>query len=136
MPEQIMDRLAELPPGAWAGAGVAAFFLFILVVRGAASLARRRWRVTSVRARVVAKRAATYGQSAGHSGRVYTSYFATFEAGNGDRMEFHIPDGDYGMLAEGDEGVLTHRGARWHGFDRKARGRGASRRKTSRARAG
>jgi hypothetical protein len=136
MPDQIMDRLAGMPFGAWVGSGVAAFLVLVLLVRAGASLARRRWRVTSVRARVVAKRAATYGQSSGHSGRVYTSYFATFEAGNGDRMEFHVPDGDYGMLVEGDEGLLTHRGSRWHGFDRRARGRGTSRRKPSRARAG
>ncbi|WP_338030915.1 DUF2500 domain-containing protein [Fervidibacillus halotolerans] len=48
-----------------------------------------------------------------------TSYFVTFEFESGDRKEFKLSGKDYGMLAEGDFGMLTFKGTRYLGFERK-----------------
>ena len=47
-----------------------------------------------------------------------TSYYATFQVESGDRMEFEISDMEYGMLAEGDRGMLTFQGTRYLSFRR------------------
>lgn len=47
-----------------------------------------------------------------------TTYYATFQVESGDRMEFVVPDGAYGQLAEGDRGLLTFQGTRYLGFVR------------------
>ena len=48
-----------------------------------------------------------------------TTYYATFEKlENGRRTEFQVKDREYGLLAEGDEGVLIHQGTRYKGFER------------------
>lgn len=47
-----------------------------------------------------------------------TVYYATFQVQSGDRMEFHIPGAEYGMLVEGDHGVLSFQGTRYLGFER------------------
>ncbi|WAA09349.1 DUF2500 domain-containing protein [Fervidibacillus albus] len=48
-----------------------------------------------------------------------TTYFVTFEFESGDRMELKLLGKDYGMLAEGDVGILTFKGTRYLGFERK-----------------
>ena len=47
-----------------------------------------------------------------------TIYFATFQVQSGDRMEFRIPDQEYGLLAENDFGQLTFQGTRYKKFER------------------
>lgn len=47
-----------------------------------------------------------------------TTYFVTFEVESGDRLEFPIRSKEYGMLAEGDEGILTFQGTRYIEFER------------------
>ena len=48
-----------------------------------------------------------------------TSYYVTFEVESGDRMEFHVPGTEYGMLIEGDRGELSFQGTRYLGFERR-----------------
>ena len=48
----------------------------------------------------------------------YTSYYVTFQVESGDRMEFEVSDMEYGMLAEGDRGMLTFQGTRYLSFQR------------------
>ena len=48
----------------------------------------------------------------------FTSYYVTFQVESGDRMEFEISDMEYGMLAEGDRGMLTFQGTRYLNFHR------------------
>ena len=48
----------------------------------------------------------------------FTSYYVTFQVESGDRMEFEISDMEYGMLAEGDRGMLTFQGTRYLNFRR------------------
>ena len=77
--------------------------------------------VLSVPARVVSKRADTSGRVWSNSGgRVSTDYYATFELGTGQRLEFGLAGSEYGLLAEGDEGTLTYQGTRYKGFQRRA----------------
>jgi hypothetical protein len=47
-----------------------------------------------------------------------TRYYAAFQVESGDRMEFEVPDTEFGMLAEGDTGKLSFRGTRYLGFER------------------
>ena len=48
-----------------------------------------------------------------------TSYYVTFELENGERMEMSVKGPEYGMLAEGDIGILSYQGTRYLGFERK-----------------
>ncbi|GLI84391.1 hypothetical protein ANABIO32_20980 [Rossellomorea marisflavi] len=70
----------------------------------------------SSRAEVVSKRTEVHG--GGGDTLAHTSYYMTFQVENGDRMEMHVKGTEYGMLAEGDEGLLTFQGTRYLGFER------------------
>ena len=71
--------------------------------------------VQSEPARIVTKRSETRGH---RDSNVSTRYYVTFELISGDRREFPIRGKEYGMLSEGDEGMLTYQGTRYHGFER------------------
>ena len=63
----------------------------------------------------------TYGRvNVGYNtmNNVNTFYYATFEFDNKERREFSIGQAKYGLLAEGDEGMLTYQGTRFKSFDR------------------
>lgn len=47
-----------------------------------------------------------------------TSYYVTFQVESGDRLELHVSGPEYGMLAEGDRGMLSFRGTRYLSFER------------------
>ena len=66
---------------------------------------------------VVAKRTEVSGGEKSTS----TTYYATFEFAGGIRKELHLPGREYGQLAEGDRGRLTHQGTRFLGFTRQPR---------------
>lgn len=78
----------------------------------------------SVRAKVVAKRTSVshhhHHTGAGHGSHMSTStsYYATFEVESGDRMELHVSGREFGLLAEGDTGVLSFQGTRYLSFER------------------
>lgn len=78
----------------------------------------------SVRAKVVAKRTSVshHHHTNGHNGAGHmstsTSYYATFEVESGDRMELQISGQEFGLLAEGDTGVLSFQGTRYLSFER------------------
>ncbi|MBQ8767755.1 MAG: DUF2500 domain-containing protein [Clostridia bacterium] len=77
----------------------------------------------SVDATVVTKRSHTSHSHHHHDGHTHTSsstsYYVTFQVQSGDRMELEVKSYDYGMLVEGDFGVLTFQGTRFLGFERK-----------------
>ena len=108
------------------------FFVFIIVfgtiifrmIAGA-----KQWKKNNespkleVEAVVVSKRAdvSHYNHNTSnnmHHRSTSTNYYVTFEVMSGDRMEFHVPDKEYGMLAENDAGILTFQGTRYLGFER------------------
>ena len=53
-----------------------------------------------------------------HHTHTSTTYYATFQFESGDRMELQMSGNEYGMLAEGDAGMLTFQGTRYLGFER------------------
>ena len=87
----------------------------------------RRWnrnnhspRLT-VEAQVVSRRTAVSAHGGAGDGMHHTStrYYVTFQVESGDRMEFSVSGGEYGLLAEGDQGRLTFQGTRYLGFERR-----------------
>ncbi len=66
--------------------------------------------------RVVAKRTEVSGGGGDFSAR--TSYYLTFEFESGDRIEFGVKGQDFGMIAEGDVGVLNYQGTQFNSFTR------------------
>ena len=70
-------------------------------------------------AHVVAKRTEVSGWNSSTSrGRTSTYYYVTFELESGSRLEFWVEGEEFGLLVEGDHGVLTHQGTRYLGFQR------------------
>lgn len=71
-------------------------------------------------ARVVAKRQHTSGHHhhGTHHHHSSTSYYVTFEFPDGQREELQTSASQFGMLAEGDEGVLRSQGTWFKGFER------------------
>lgn len=47
-----------------------------------------------------------------------TTYYVTFQFESGDRMELQMAGNEYGMLVEGDAGILSFQGTRYLGFER------------------
>ena len=76
-----------------------------------------------VSATVVAKRTNVSNHHHGgvnehHHTTTSTSYYVTFQVESGDRMELHMTGHEYGMLIEGDKGILSFQGTRYLGFQR------------------
>ena len=59
-----------------------------------------------------------HGTGDHHHHHTSTTYYVTFQVESGDRMEFHVPGHEYGMLIEGDHGNLSFQGTRYLGFER------------------
>lgn len=54
-----------------------------------------------------------------HSGHTFTTYYITFEfLDDGERMEFKVPDKQYGLIAEGDLGIINYQGTQFNAFER------------------
>ena len=47
-----------------------------------------------------------------------TSYYVTFQVESGDRMELTMAGHQFGLLVEGDRGMLTFQGTRYLSFER------------------
>ena len=53
-----------------------------------------------------------------HHHHTSTTYYVTFQVESGDRMELHMSGSEYGLLVEGDAGMLSFQGTRYLGFVR------------------
>ena len=53
-----------------------------------------------------------------HHTSTSTSYYVTFQVESGDRMELHMSGSEYGLIVEGDKGLLTFQGTRFLNFER------------------
>lgn len=79
----------------------------------------------TVPATIVAKRTNVshhhhnHGGTGMHHTTHSTTYYVTFQVESGDRMELHVAGHEFGMLIEGDRGMLTFQGTRYLGFERK-----------------
>ena len=47
-----------------------------------------------------------------------TTYYVTFHKRDGNRVEMQVPGEDYGLAAEGDEGILVYQGDEFVVFKR------------------
>ena len=76
----------------------------------------------SVNAMVVSKRSDVshhHHHANGHNHVTHsTTYYVTFQVDSTDRMELRVFGSEYGMLVEGDYGVLSFQGTRYLGFER------------------
>jgi len=66
--------------------------------------------------RVVARRQHVWGGSGDASAN--TSYYITFEFEDGSRIELPVKENRFGLIAEGDIGMLTYQGTRFLEFER------------------
>ena len=77
----------------------------------------------TVEATVVTKRHHVSHHHHNNGGHMHTthssSYYVTFQVASGDRMELRVPSAEYGMLVEGDVGMLSFQGTRYLGFERR-----------------
>ena len=91
--------------------------IIVTMVRGVGELNKNNQSPKlTVTVTVVAKRSDVHrGIETMHT---FTSYYVTFQVESGDRMEFEVSDMEYGMLAEGDRGMLTFQGTRYLSFQR------------------
>jgi hypothetical protein len=100
--------------------------IIIQAARGGAQWSKNNHSpVLTVHAKVVTKRADVthhHHVNAENNGMTHTTsstiYFVTFQVDSGDRIELVVPDGEYGMLVEQDEGNLTFQGTRYRAFAR------------------
>ncbi|MNO24808.1 hypothetical protein D3C76_146370 [compost metagenome] len=77
--------------------------------------------IMTIPARIVSKRSEVRQQQLqddSNNSRTSTTYYLTYESDSGARMEFKVDGNEYGMSAEGDRGILTYQGTRYHGFQR------------------
>lgn len=102
---------------------VISMFIFV-IVKGISTWSYNNSQpVLDVYATIVAKRQ-NVSSSMNHTGagathhHHHTSYFVTFQVESGDRMELRVDGREYGMLAEGDSGMLRFQGTRYLGFTR------------------
>ena len=74
----------------------------------------------TVPATVLSKRAdvSRHHNANTHHSSTSTSYYVTFEVESGDRMELNMNGSEYGLLVEGDRGMLTFQGTRYLSFER------------------
>ncbi len=70
--------------------------------------------------KVVGKRSEVSGGGGNFS--TTTSYYLTFEFESGDRIELGVKGKDFGMIAEGDIGVLNFQGTQFNSFTRNTQG--------------
>ena len=57
------------------------------------------------------------GTGMGHTTHSST-YYVTFQVESGDRMELQLAGHEFGLLVEGDRGMLSFQGTRYLGFQR------------------
>ena len=102
---------------------VIAMFIFVFVKGISEWVHNNNSPRLSVDAKIVDKRMATHHHhSNGHHHHSHT-YHITFEVQSGDRMELKVSRSEFGLLVEGDEGVLSFQGTRYLGFERKLNNR-------------
>ena len=96
--------------------GVLAIIFFGIIKRASENAKNNNSPVVENEVRAVSKRTQVTGNSDGSS----TYYYVTFEFCDGSRGELRIDGKTYGMIAEGDVGILKSQGTRFLSFDRRA----------------
>ena len=111
-------RSTYIEPGelaAYCVVGVIVIIFLYIIISGLIRWSRNNNSpILTVDARIVSKRQDVSGSDSSTS----TTYYVTFEMENCERKELHVSGKEYGLLAEGDRGRLTHQGTRYKGFER------------------
>lgn len=102
------------------------FFLIVGTFVVIAAKGIRQWNKNNhsprltVPATVVAKRTnvSHHHHAGNHHATHSTTYYVTFQVESGDRIELHVAGQEYGLLIEGDQGMVTFQGTRYLGFER------------------
>ena len=93
------------------GGGMLAILLLMMVAKltGKVSVEEKQGRkpVYNIQAEVKGKRTLIEADPE-NPGVPKTRYFLTFHKRDGNRVEMEVPGEDYGLAAEGDEGVLVY----------------------------
>ena len=93
------------------GGGMAAILLLMLVAKltGKVNVEEQQGRkpVYNIQATVKGKRTLVEADPENPS-IPRTRYFVTFHKRDGNRVEMEVPGEDYGLAAEGDEGILVY----------------------------
>jgi len=93
------------------GGGMAAILLLMLVAKLTSKVnveeKQGRKPVYNIQAKVMGKRTLIEADPE-NPGIPKTSYFVTFHKRDGNRIEMEVPGEDYGLAAEGDEGILVY----------------------------
>ena len=90
------------------------FFIYILVGNIKEWSKNNNSPVVDARAKIVSKR----HHRSTHQSHTTSTYYITFEFLSGDRLELSVKGSEYGLLAEGDKGMLKFQGTRYLGFER------------------
>ena len=93
------------------GGGMAAILMLMLVAKltGKVNVEEREGRkpIYNIQAEVKGKRTLVEADP-DNPAIPRTRYFVTFHKRDGNRIEMEVPGEDYGLAAEGDEGVLVY----------------------------
>lgn len=93
------------------GGGMAAIVILMLVAKltGKVNVEDKQGRkpIYNIQAEVKGKRTLIEADPE-HTNIPKTRYFVTFHKRDGNRVEMEVPGEDYGLAAEGDEGVLVY----------------------------
>lgn len=91
-------------------------FAYVLIKGLATWLSNNASEVTQKRCKVVDKRTEVWGGSGDSSSN--TNYYITFEFEDSSRIELHVRDKYFGLVAIGDMGELIYQGTRFKEFNR------------------
>lgn len=101
---------------------ILAFIFIIINIFTAPRLPKidRNAPIDTIKAKVIAKRTDVSGSHFhdDNLNMINTHYYVTFELYNKERKEFIVDSNNYGLLIEGDEGMLTYQGIIFKSFDR------------------
>lgn len=95
------------------------FFIFSIVKNIKEWSYNNKQPITPVDAVIVSKRSSVSHHHNQNNVSTSTTYYATFEFTNKERLELRVSGREYGLLAEGDRGILSFQGTRFIDFQRK-----------------
>lgn len=98
-----------------------AMFIFVIVNNIKEWSHNNKQPIIPVNSTIISKRANVSHHHHGetHATSSSTTYYVTFQFDNGERIELTVSGEQYGLMAEGDKGVLSFQGTRFISFDRK-----------------
>ncbi|SCI82630.1 Protein of uncharacterised function (DUF2500) [uncultured Clostridium sp.] len=96
-------------------------FIFIIIRNVKEWSYNNKQPIIPVEATVISKRTNVSHHHHGdtHASSSSTTYYVTFQFDNGERLELSVSGEKYGLMAEGDKGVLSFQGTRFISFERK-----------------